>query len=343
MLDTLSTSISNMISLLLHSLSFSSLLPAFVFVVLNERVVLSLLSEYGVINFGSDFKTPQLTFWTLLMTVLIGYILRTLNFSIISLFEGYPFRLTWFGRPMTILQRWQRHQLEEMVENLTSFIPEETRKLPLEVVSDKQFRELVTNSDLYKHVERETAIYGTKLKTLFPYHESAVAPTALGNAIAAFEEYPKTRYGIDAVFLWPRLVPILSEEKYAIFVEKEKAGLDFLLNLSLLMGIFAIECLVLTFIGVKLTPLLPTTALGGAYLLYRGSIQAASNWGETVKAAFDSYRHHLALRLSMEPFQNFSEEFARWRAISEFIIKDEKAFNRFDYPLPKASQQESKT
>jgi len=167
-----------------------------------------------------------------------------------------------------------------------------------------------------------------------------VAPTALGNTIAAFEEYPKNRYGIEAVSLWPRLVPILSEENYAIFVEKEKAGFDFLLNLSLLMGIFTTECVIARLSGIDLPVIIPAAGLLTAYLLYRGAIQNASNWGETVKTAFDSYRYQLARRLSMKPFYNQKEESARWHAISQFIVKG-SAYDKFDYPLPKVSEPKS--
>jgi hypothetical protein len=340
MLSTLSTSISNLVSLLLHSLKFSSLFPALVFVVLNEGVALLSIAKHRSINLFNDnnHALTLLVFSTLLFTVLIGYMLNVLNFSIISFFEGYPFRLTWFGGVMTYFQMRRRRKLKEKVEELRDFIAKE---LPKEVVPDEQslerFLDWIERSDLFKFVEREKAVYQTKLETYFPSHESAVAPSALGNAIAAFEEYPKTRYGIDAVFLWPRLTPILSQEKYAIFVEKEKAGLDFLLNLSLLVGIFGIECVVLKLAGIAFTALIPAAAFLSAYFLYRGAIQAASNWGETVKVAFDSYRYQLAHRLSIKPFHNKREEFARWYAVSQFIIQNE-AFDKFDYPLPKEPQ-----
>lgn len=347
MLSTLSTSISNLVSLLLHSLKFSSLFPALVFVVLNEGVALSLIAKHRSVNLFNDNNHAMtlLVFLTLLFTVLIGYMLNVLNFSIISFFEGYPFRLTWFGRKMVCFQRWRRRQLEEMVQELRDFISEEITELPEEIVSDEEFMSekfpnWIKGTDLFRYVEREVAVYGTALQTYFPSHESVVTPTALGNAIAAFEEYPKTRYGIDAVFLWPRLVPILSQEKYAIFVEKEKAGLDFLLNLSLLMGVFAIQCVIIKLVGIELTALIPAAALASAYFFYRWAIQNASNWGETVKVAFDSYRYQLAHQLSIKPFHNQREEFARWHAVSQFITKGE-AFDKFDYPLPQEPQPKS--
>ena len=72
-------------------------------------------------------------------------------------------------------------------------------------------------------VERE--FYFEKLAEWFPPKRDRCAPTALANVMAAFEAYPWDCYRIDAVCMWSRLLPVLTEEKYAIFVEREKGGI----------------------------------------------------------------------------------------------------------------------
>ena len=72
-------------------------------------------------------------------------------------------------------------------------------------------------------VERE--FYFEKLAEWFPPKRDRCAPTALANLMAAFEAYPWDCYRIDAVCMWSRLLPVLTEEKYAIFVEREKGGI----------------------------------------------------------------------------------------------------------------------
>ena len=40
----------------------------------------------------------------------------------------------------------------------------------------------------------------------------ALWPTRLGNLIAAYEQYPRLKYGLDAVFYWPRLWVTISKD-----------------------------------------------------------------------------------------------------------------------------------
>jgi hypothetical protein len=129
--------------------------------------------------------------------------------------------------------------------------------------------------------------------------EGDVLPTRLGNRIAAFEHYPYRRYGIDAITMWPRLVMVLPEEpKKAI--ESAKSGFDFFINCSALSCLSAFTVLVLPSpmgASKKVTAIIIGLILG--FVFYRLSFGAATNWGETVKSAFDLYRLDLLKQMGV--------------------------------------------
>lgn len=43
------------------------------------------------------------------------------------------------------------------------------------------------------------------------YHGNKILPTRLGNILLAGERYAEDRYGIDTIYFWPRLYPLLPE------------------------------------------------------------------------------------------------------------------------------------
>ena len=94
MLDALSTTFTNTITLLAKSFRLSSLFPALCFVVTNYLLFLPYLVEYDVLAWLREEGFGHLIFLTFLLTALIGYVLNYLNFPLIYLAEGYPFRTT---------------------------------------------------------------------------------------------------------------------------------------------------------------------------------------------------------------------------------------------------------
>jgi hypothetical protein len=145
---------------------------------------------------------------------------------------------------------------------------------------------------------------------------------AYNNIIAAFEDYPRTRYGIDTIALWPRLVPILKEERFTDFVSQEKSVLDFLLNMFAVLLVLSIELVYLTlFLGrVEFAIGICIFAFTVSWMLYEGSVIAARQWGTTVRVAFDLYRHNLWHRLGLRPTERFQEEYVRWQQVSRFLL-----------------------
>lgn len=193
---------------------------------------------------------------------------------------------------------------------------------------------------LYNNLLRQKAYYMNSiigknavqyLDTYFPNNKDSILPTRLGNAIKAFEDYPSLRYGIDSVALWPRLAPILVENKYIEFVSQQKSSFDFLINLMIATIICSFE---LVYLCIYLNKILFCIfILIASFLsikfLYFGIINGAVQWGFSVRVAFDLYRKDLWTLLRLKSVNTFSDEINRWKEISN-LISSGNSKNNFD-------------
>jgi hypothetical protein len=333
MLNALSSSIGNIVSLFLQTLRFSALLPALFFVTLNQFVLPQFLGLDPATNKPLEFV--QQPAWTILLTIVIGYTLSVLNTPIIRIFEGYPYRRSHWGALARQEQVAIKRQSEQYLRSCWQFY-----KQAEAILAGKYTEEELSQTRFYSIIRAEYRNVRYRLDRSFPREEASVLPTSLGNSIAAFEEYPKHHYGIDAIHMWSRLLPLLSDKQFSNFVEREKAAMDFMLNMSLLMGFLASEGVFLELYGCRLSIQLFFIALPVAYAFYRGAIYCAFNWGETVKVAFDLYRYELASQLSLRPVWSMSEERDQWKRVSNFILDPAQDYADYDYPLPRETETE---
>lgn len=157
------------------------------------------------------------------------------------------------------------------------------------------------------------------------FSSNKLMPTKVGNTIAAFENYPSARYCMDAIALWPRLVPVLEKVGFLDYVLQEKAVFDFILNMFFVVSFLGMELMYRAlFLGHLKSFVFLAFASGLAILiLYEGMYVAARQWGTVVKVAFDMHRHDLAKHLYMFPAKSFVEEQERWEAISRFYIHND--------------------
>jgi hypothetical protein len=321
------TKIADVIRSLASSLQLSMLLPA-TFLVWG---LIWLLEPSGL-----NLSNGLLSLFIGLSVITVSYLLHALNMPIIRGFEGYmlpdspPVRalracqLYKFYRHHHLIYKYQQKiNCIKALENKWQFhwelSPERDRQL------ERWRRGWL---DLISH-QRE------RLEERYPPTPDRVLATGLGNAIAAFELYPERRYHIDIAHLWPRFVPILVEKKYASFIEGEKAILDFLVNLLLVSGIIWIVAAgVFARTGRVSVGMLFFSLPLSAYLIYKGSCVAATNWGTTVKSAFDLYRFELKkiLNLRIPEGAELPEERTMWKGISEFLAYGRlDNFDGFDY------------
>ena len=116
--------------------------------------------------------------------ILTGWIILIADMPIYMFVEG---RRYW----PSILLRWFHHSEIRRLNQL-----------------DKSIQTYYASSDPTM-LENRRYLESSVDRRAFPIDASgdryAACPTRLGNAIMAFETYPATRYGIDAIFYWPRI------------------------------------------------------------------------------------------------------------------------------------------
>ncbi len=151
-----------------------------------------------------------------------------------------------------------------------------------------------------------------------------VMPTRLGNALRAAEAYPgdEERWGLDAVFWWPRLYLILPDGARSQ-VDDARAALDQLVVLTMLSAAFGVVALALSCAGLSLAVGLGCAA--GALLLSRGSylaaVTSATVFGDLVRSCYDLYRGDLLSRLGWELPPTLEGERRLWGALGQQLYR----------------------
>jgi hypothetical protein len=173
-----------------------------------------------------------------------------------------------------------------------------------------------------------------------------VGATDLANTLALAEEYPFERYAIDTALFWPRLTAEIEPEKLDV-IKNSFGALNGLLNLSLLIFLFAVELIILgAAIAFGWTPpadlpislskgTLVAIAFAGAvisivaaYGAYRAAVGSARAVGNAMRTAFDYYRGNVLRRFNLKMPNDIEEERVVWLKLSAFIRRGES----FYYP-----------
>ncbi len=330
--------VSDAIKAFAQSLQLAFFLPSLIAVTINAYFVVPQLWP----SFKPD-DSPTLLL-TIVVTMLLSYALYAFNFPLIRLVEGYKFLNSDIGKALLDEQTKEFKDLQEQLSDL------KFRRAALRRYMDREARDADPNEhserlrvarvEEWHKVSLDMAGIERRLDTQFP--PESLLPTQFGNSIAAFEDYPRSRYGIDAIALWPRLVPILKEKDFMSFVTQEKSVLDFLLNMGVVALLLGCELFYLNlywgYVYEALLIALSTTGI--CLLLYQAMIVAARQWGGAVRVAFDLYRYDLGERLGMKPAASFEDERGRWLAISQFLLyrRERITFTNFVSQEHKAAQ-----
>lgn len=218
-MPVVSKSLTDALKQILQSLQIPFAFPAAVL------VITSLLLYPGEIELDAATHTA----FVITATVLVSYLLYACNVPIIRSAEGYTLEESWFFQ-------WTLKIENKRCEGLTREITKCDEKITkLDVLHTGLYLCGLLTPELDQKLKAMRADWVDRKRPLrerlelrFPSVRSNPLPTSLGNTIAAFEDYSWARYRMDAVHLWPRMLPILEDKGFTPFLQSEKAVFDFI-------------------------------------------------------------------------------------------------------------------
>jgi hypothetical protein len=299
--------------------------------------------------------------WTIfLVAVIVGFTLSSLNTYIYKLFEGYVLtnRLSFF-RNIEIKRARQflnkREVVRKKIKNLERRLDVwDKANMPSR---SKRAKSLIETRIQSLKAERDTisADYDQR----YPPYENLILPTRFGNILRASETYPRLRWGIDAVTMWPRLIYAVSVapkgDEYLAKVDISNDQCSFLLNSSLLAGLFSGLALFVSFYqsllwylkshGIEnLSYFIPVQddayiyqqriivyiivsilALIVFWFFYTTSLYNVSQYGNLIRSTYDIFHLQLLKTLRLDDLppdempENTEEEKQIWKRVCEFI------------------------
>jgi hypothetical protein len=231
----------------------------------------------------------------LLLVTLFAYLLQAFTRPLVRLYEGYwPHWLRrWFQK--MVEKRWQRW-----------------RKKRAEAAKSDPSRYAALQDRLHHE---------------YPPQAERLLPTRLGNALRAAEDYPITTYGMDAVFWWPRLIPLLPEAVQK-GIEDALTPLLALLNLATLIGLVAVGGAIHLWQNQMGGWQGPIAVLIVGLLLARlsclGAVAQARGYGQHIRAAVDLYRFDLLKALHQSLPASPQEERALWNQLAAWLYNQDR-------------------
>jgi len=178
------------------------------------------------------------------------------------------------------------------------------------------------------------------IEARFPVHKPRdelkwcdMAPTSLGNVLLSAETYPRRRYGVPAVRVWPRLYGILPAEARTA-LEDARSSMEFLLVVAFFATLFTVPATVyLTWVEADIGWTLAALVGGSlvAVVAYRGAHAPAEIYGDHVRAAFDVHRRKLMADLGVPLPATVQEERRRWDEVIRFLDRSEPPHWRYVY------------
>lgn len=241
-----------------------------------------------------------------ILTVVVAVMLSVLNRGLVRLLEGYwPFGLG------TRLNYFQRKRYDQLLEQETQLNAERDRYPPDDVPESIRLK--------------RNAILRTKARQ-FPDRPHLILPTGFGNTFRAFETYPRSVYGIDAIPGWFRLLGVVPPD-YRSLIDASRATIDLWVNFCFLALLTIIEFVVFHILSryTNVTPRqtlfwFPVLMLAVVVLGYRLATSAVAEWGNWVKAAFDLYLPELRKKLEFPPPANAEEQRAMWTGFNQATV-----------------------
>ncbi len=155
----------------------------------------------------------------------------------------------------------------------------------------------------------------------FPSKEKQLLPTSFGNAVRAFEDYPRVMYGFESIQGWSRLNAVMPKS-FRDTLGSMRAMTDFWVNLWFLSLLLMLEYLVFVYRTSKglSSVYIPCAGLLVAFFASLQARIAAQQWGEWVKAGFDVYLPALCEKWGFLRPDGLENEHQFWTELSVAIV-----------------------
>jgi hypothetical protein len=151
-----------------------------------------------------------------------------------------------------------------------------------------------------------------------------VMPTRFGNILKNSEQYPKERYGLDSVVVWPRLYHLFPD-RFIQIIGEAKGTIDFMLVISTLSSFFALVTGIYLLIVKASGWLFLLCFWGGlaiAWLAYQGALASAALYAQQIKTGFDLYRQELLKQMHLKLPHNLKNEKEQWKEVYAFLYQN---------------------
>ncbi len=207
-----------------------------------------------------------------------------------------------------------RNQIYPVYEGRSLWIPWASRKFQARLTRkvEKFYLRAEQEGNRQSSLRKETWYWLRMFPIGLDGKPRVLRPTLLGNVMAAYEDYPLSRYGMDPAFYWYRVwfkLPENIQKEYGL-VSAEAQWLTYTsvilcigavlyfayLVLTLLAKQFAFSFLVAAGLHSALVwppVVLLLLSVVGSYVAYRFSINAHRRVGEYFKSIFDDFRGEL--------------------------------------------------
>jgi hypothetical protein len=147
-------------------------------------------------------------------------------------------------------------------------------------------------------------------------------PTRVGNILISSELYPKARYGIDAVLVWPRLYQA-APDTFRNVLAAARSDMDQMV--SLMTGGLAFAAIgtvtALVLLPWYAAPLCFVAGIVLAILSYHGLVSACVPYAETVRTGFDVYRNSLLTAVGWNAAPSLAAERYQWTQIGNLWFR----------------------
>jgi hypothetical protein len=159
----------------------------------------------------------------------------------------------------------------------------------------------------------------------YPVTREEVTATRFGNVLEAGVSYVRDhrRYGLDPVFFWPRLYPLLGDQlrlELAIARARIEAGI-LSSTLSALMAVLVLGFGHQAHLGWVYQTAVVSLCIMSSRLAYLGGVHAAVAYSELIKSSFDLHRRDLLMAIGLSLPGSLDEERAIWMALGQQLYR----------------------